>query len=48
MDLVVDEDVEEDAVVVVMREAVICWIRTRAWREILKVDVCVMRKRVSM
>lgn len=26
----------------------ICWIRTRACKEMLKVDVCVMRKRVSM
>lgn len=29
-------------------EAVICWMRTRAWREILNVDVWVIKKRVSM
>lgn len=29
-------------------DAVICWIRTSAWRDILKVEVCVIRKSVSM
>ena len=49
MDLAVEEDVEEDAVATVMaKEEVICWMRTSAWREMLNVDVWVMRKRVSM
>jgi hypothetical protein len=30
------------------REAVICWMRTSAWREMLNVEVWVIRKRVSM
>jgi hypothetical protein len=43
IDLEVVEDEELDD-----SEADICWMRTRARREILKVDLWVMRKRVSM
>lgn len=51
IDFAVDEGVDDDAgseAVVVTREALICWIRTRAWREMLKVEVCVIKKRVSI
>ena len=47
---------EEEEVVVVEEgregaeesEEQICWMRTRAWREVLNVEVCVMVKRVSL
>jgi hypothetical protein len=29
-------------------DAAICWMSTRAWREMLKVEVCVIRNKVSM
>ena len=58
MDLAVDVDeaeaafaglaLDDDVLVVGESEAVICWMRTSAWREILNVDVWVIKKRVSM
>jgi hypothetical protein len=56
MDLVVDvkvtfEDLaldDDDVLEEGESEAVICWMRTSAWREILNVDVWVIKKRVSM
>jgi len=55
MDLAVDIEVaftdwslDEDVLEAGESEVVICWIRTSAWREILNVDVWVIKKRVSM
>lgn len=56
MDLVVDVKVafadlaldDDDVLEEGESEAVICWMRTSAWREILNVDVWVIKKRVSM
>lgn len=55
MDLAVDVEaafadlsLDDDVLEVGESDAVICWIRTSAWREILNVDVWVIRKRVSM
>ncbi len=51
MDFAVAEEEEEDGEVVsvvVERDPAICWINTSAWREMVNVDVCVIRKRVSM
>ena len=48
-DLANDDEEEEAACEEeVVREVVMCWIKTKAWREMLKVDVCVMRKSVSI
>jgi hypothetical protein len=53
MDLAVDvevafADLSLDVLEAGESEAVICWIRTSAWSEILNVDVWVIKKRVSM
>jgi len=55
MDLAVDDDeafaglaLDDDVLGAGESEAVICWMRTSAWREILNVDVWVIKKRVSM
>ena len=58
MDLAVEDDEAEvvftglasddDVLEADESEAVICWMRTSAWREILNVDVWVIKKRVSM
>lgn len=42
------EDADDDVLGWVVRDEDICWIRTRACREMLKVEVCVMGNKVSM
>lgn len=47
IDFEVEDADEEDAGEVGSAEA-ICWINTRACNEILNVDVCVIKNKVSM